>query len=71
MNASNNVFDSLSVDELHTLATALGNAIVAIEKKQAETKSEAVKSYMQICIEDAEALLIWCNVSLREKGKTL
>lgn len=42
-----------TLDQCHTVATALGNAIRAIEKEYQETDSNPNKTYMVQCIADA------------------
>lgn len=62
-------FNVFSRDELHTLATALGNAVETIIKKKSIYPATA--NYMERCINDAEKLLIEINSALAEKDKKL
>ena len=49
----------LSVDELHTLCTALGNAVKAMEEQKARMQEwgrRETADYIECCIQDAELL---------------
>lgn len=52
-----NLFDKLSLDQLHTLATALGNTIARLEERIDEAPVHAMKDYLARCQDDAAALL--------------
>ena len=49
----------LSIDELHTLCTALGNAVKAMEEQKARMQERGRREtadYIECCIQDAELL---------------
>lgn len=55
-----------TLDQCHTVATALGNAIRAIEKEYQETDSNPNQTYMQQCIDDAAEELRLVNERLAQ-----
>lgn len=52
-----NLFENLSLDQLHTLATALGNTIAHLEDRIDDAPVMALKDYLIRCQDDAAALL--------------
>lgn len=58
--ASKQWWELLSIDEAHTIATALGNTIKKLSIEETEQRgnfNRAASFYMNICKEDAEKLL--------------
>jgi hypothetical protein len=63
-------FERFSIDELHTLATALGNSCFKIsDKKEIAVKYGCVNTamYMAICKADNEKILVEINDELQVK----
>jgi len=66
-----NLFDQLNHDQLHTLATALGNTITRLyERKDDAIKLNATElaAYLNRCINDAAQLLEECETAFNDLG---
>jgi hypothetical protein len=66
-----NLFDQLNHDQLHTLATALGNTITRLyERKDDAIKLNATElaAYLYRCINDAAQLLEECETAFNDLG---
>lgn len=60
-------FDSFTIDELHTLATALTNTILKIEDRIKARDYTGLAMYAHTCKEDADTLLKEINVQIESK----
>ena len=60
-------FDGWTLDELHTVSTALGNAVVNMINKQKEIQQTEASDYIDICIEDAEKILAVAVMEINQK----
>lgn len=58
-----NLFSQLNVDQLHTLATALGNTITRLQERIAAADDPELGQYLHRCSNDASVLLYYCNQS--------
>jgi hypothetical protein len=58
---SENKFSVFSVDELHTIATALGNAISRLDERVKASSCLSLVEYYKRCSKDADALLEQVN----------
>jgi hypothetical protein len=62
----------LSLDELHTLCTALGNAVKAMEEQKARMQEHGRREtadYIECCIQDAELLQEEAVAALMRKNR--
>jgi hypothetical protein len=63
--ACRDLFDPFTLDQLHTLATALGNAVKNISEHRSTYPQTS--AYMGICIQDNEDLLAAINETIKKK----
>jgi hypothetical protein len=65
-----NIYLSISLDALHTNATALGYAIQNLNREIEDAKliSDSVRDYKTICRQDAERELVMINEAIRAKN---
>lgn len=66
-----NRFEAFTLDELHTLATALGNAVKSIQKQDNHLGeyTDHTRVYLRICQMDNERLLKELNTGITSKIK--
>ena len=66
-----NRFEGFTLDELHTLATALGNAVKHIQKEQQDIPAtwSGMQNYLAICANDNERLLKEIKPSMADKTR--
>ena len=66
-----NLFDQLNHDQLHTLATALGNTITRLYERKDDAitlNATELAAYLNRCINDAADLLAECETAFNDLG---